>query len=1601
MAGLSSSNPWFAKDSKSRSFKEVVEGASGVKIDFVHSTVKGLPALLFEDSVVSKLAAPFSFTLVGKFMLKRPNIDTIRKFFVNLKLSGTFSVGLMDQRHIAIQLSNDLDYSRIFARRVYYILGCQMRLLKWSPDFDVREEPPIVPVWISFPNLRLHFFNHQVLFALASIFGRPLQTDQATLAISRPSVARVLVELDVTKKHPREVWLGSEFNGYFQRVEFENLPIFCVHCKMHGHSMVECFILHPSLRKHKENVQSSEGINVVANKISEEAKDAGENQNAHHVAEDTSRPVGNGDEFSGSHGESVEGLQGNKEIVDEQMLAELKPVDASLKANCSENNFDRICCSENAIDNVDLQDTTVIRDLEEGELVGSPNLLDNPKAAPPEQTQNEHDSSGMINSICRQNIVELTNCDEALQNNKGIGCPSTRIRLKNLCRIHNITLLVIIEPFIDASKMDSTSSFLGFKHRYANISNKIWVLWKELISIDILGDFNQVLHCQIKILNISLYASFIYASSFYLVRKQLWKLLTDFCDVCDGPWFVGGDFNSICNTGERIGGCTPKTQAMEDFNNMIMDCNLVDVGFSGNAFTWNRGCMWQRLDRILFNSTWVNTLFNTSVEHLSKTYSDHAPLLITFQDSRTYAGSSFRFQNMWFSHEEFLFMVKENWEAPLFPNNDIYGMERLWHKLKRLKYKLVWWNRTVFKNIFANILEAEDKVNTLENICQSDPSAKNMLDVQEAKKSVFLLQDQEEVFWKQKAASKHLLEGDRNTKYYHSLFKNNRAKSNINKIVDSDGNHIEGNENISNSAVTYFHKAFNTEFQPSCLDLPNLIPDCITEHDNNICFVTSPKMAANRVTAIKRISGFQQATLPIKYLGIPLFKGRKKSFLFDDLIGAVRNKLNSWDYHFLSFGGRLTLIKSVLCSLPIYTFQTLLPTNEVFNRMDILINKFFWRGKSNSSKFIWASWIKCCGAIEEGALGCKSLRDSAHVFSCKLWFKFRAQKCVWSQFMWVKYCNGCHPSLGNVKMGDSRIWSRMCSVKWQMEPLINWNIGNANVFFWQDNWVDNLSIDRLLNTMSKDTCKLSGLIPELIIQKIINTPFNLGNEDKLNFTLTNNNCFNAKKVWNYFRTKFPTNKVFSMVWHRNIPATVSVFVWRLLHKFVPADDMLIDKGISVVSKCQCCFHVENINHIFVSGPVAFFNPLLSIKDLIYKWFSKDKGHITHLVCALIVWNLWVARNIARFNGKPMEIFCGVCGVGEALWYRFWVLKGISFSAFLFAHLCVRGDVGFQCLSGGCCFRVCWCWFFVEGLGVSPSRFLLVGVAEFWGIVVVVLQLLVWVLVTPGGGFRIVGTIWQLLAVLENNYLNYVCWMRLQQGGEALTKKSSFFLFHPYTVIAENPSFYLRQRTATLPFSPLLGDGREPSSFLRQRTATLPFSPLLGDGREPSSFLGREPQHFLFHHSLVMAENPLPSSGREPQLPFSPHPGEGREPRQALTGRLQQGGEALTKKSSFFLFHPYTVMAENPSSYLRQRTATLPFSPLLGDGREPSSFLRQRTATLPFSPLLGDGREPSSFLRQRTATLPFSPLLGDGREPSSFLRQRTATSFFTTPRSFEH
>ncbi|KAL0913745.1 hypothetical protein M5K25_017228 [Dendrobium thyrsiflorum] len=188
-----------------------------------------MPSLWISEEEVLALAAPFSLSLVGYFPNHRPSLELIRRFFFNLKLTGEFYATLLDSRHVMIKLSCDMYYCRIFAHRSYFVSNYFMKLTKWSSFMDIAEESPIVPIWISFPNLRPHFFAPSILHGLSFIFGCPLRTDTATTVDSRPSVARALVELDITKRCPDNVRIGLKKFGYIQSVVIDEFPSYCEH----------------------------------------------------------------------------------------------------------------------------------------------------------------------------------------------------------------------------------------------------------------------------------------------------------------------------------------------------------------------------------------------------------------------------------------------------------------------------------------------------------------------------------------------------------------------------------------------------------------------------------------------------------------------------------------------------------------------------------------------------------------------------------------------------------------------------------------------------------------------------------------------------------------------------------------------------------------------------------------------------------------------------------------------------------------------------------------------------------------------------------------------------------------------------------------------------------------------------------------------------------------------------------------------------------------------------------------------------------------------------------------------------------------------------
>ncbi|PKU77129.1 Putative ribonuclease H protein [Dendrobium catenatum] len=430
-------------------------------------------------------------------------------------------------------------------------------------------------------------------------------------------------------------------------------------------------------------------------------------------------------------------------------------------------------------------------------------------------------------------------------------------------------------------------------------------------------------------------------------------------------------------------------------------------------------------------------------------------------------------------------------------------------------------------------------------------------------------------------------------------------------------------------------------------------------------FFTSKHFTLAKINRISSITHFIHQSLPFKYLGAPIFRGLKKSHLFDEIIQKMIDRISSWEFQFLSYGGRLTVLKSILNSMAFHLFQVIQPNIATVLRLERILNKFFWGSRNNVTRMHWTSWSKLCGPLNEGGLGCKSISDSIIVSSMKMWWNFRKNESLWASFMNFKYCKGKHPLCCFYKHGDSSIWKRLCQTMKIMEPLIAWGLNSGNCFFWQDNWMFEGSIESLLSTCSVSALKVKqfyhdnnwdmqsilSLVPLDIGYKIKDLSLDNQKKDHILFKLSYNGNFVFKVAWDFIREKKDISIVFKRIWSNNIPTSFSILTWRIIKGYIPVDVVLWKKGFFLPSKCYCCYHIEDINHVFINGPIAakvwiwfdnFFNTNYFSGHLSFNHFltvichNTTLGHIKVVTAISLIWFLWMDRNDAKHRNIPMN-----------------------------------------------------------------------------------------------------------------------------------------------------------------------------------------------------------------------------------------------------------------------------------------------------------------------------------------------------------------------------
>ena len=87
----------------------------------------------------------------------------------------------------------------------------------------------------------------------------------------------------------------------------------------------------------------------------------------------------------------------------------------------------------------------------------------------------------------------------------------------------------------------------------------------------------------------------------------------------------------------------------------------------------------------------------------------------------------------------------------------------------------------------------------------------------------------------------------------------------------------------------------------------------------------------------------------------------------------MEKKLSRWKHLHLSNGGRLTLLKSTLSSLPMYFLSLFTIPKVVAARMESIHRNFLWGSSEGSFKYPLVAWEKVCLPVELGDLGIRSM----------------------------------------------------------------------------------------------------------------------------------------------------------------------------------------------------------------------------------------------------------------------------------------------------------------------------------------------------------------------------------------------------------------------------------------------------------------------------------------------------------------------------------------------------------------------------------------------------------------------------------------------------
>ncbi|GJV25232.1 RNA-directed DNA polymerase, eukaryota [Tanacetum coccineum] len=413
---------------------------------------------------------------------------------------------------------------------------------------------------------------------------------------------------------------------------------------------------------------------------------------------------------------------------------------------------------------------------------------------------------------------------------------------------------------------------------------------------------------------------------------------------------------------------------------------------------------------------------------------------------------------------------------------------------------------------------------------------------------------------------------------------------------------------------------------------------------------------------------------PFYYLGTRVGGSMTRVQAWQEIVEKVKSRLSKWKSKTLSIGGRLTLLKSVLGSIPVFHMSIFKVPSKVLHILESIRSHFFNGHDPGSKKASWVKWNNVLTDKKRGGLGVSSLFALNRGLMIKWVWKFLSQK----DSLWTKVIVAIHGVGGKIhsewtSTGKSCWLSILSEVRslqrkgMYVFDYLTHKMGNGeSTKFWLDHWHTRgifkdifprlyaleSSKDVTVSSKIGDTSLVCSFrrIPRGGIEQnqfdslveLVRSVTIVPSADRWNWNLESTGIFSVASARRRIDEICLPNIGEETRWVKCVPIKINVLAWKIKTDALPTRFNISRRGIDIQDmSCPICDNaIESTDHLFFRCGLV-----RDIANKVLSWWNLDHANLNSYA-------EWKSLLVSiRMDSNLKKMF-------EGVWYSIWWLDGV-------------------------------------------------------------------------------------------------------------------------------------------------------------------------------------------------------------------------------------------------------------------------------------------------------------------------------------------------------